>query len=157
VKSDSFKASSQLRMTFRGIGNPATCQGVESKPMPKLSSSPVTDLVGSCSMEIRPIMRALRTAVRANFEQVREFVYHGAICYAPRETPTVFFVFIAPQRGYVRLAFTRGAELPDPAGLLEGTGARMRHVKVRSVADAKRPELVPLIRAAARPGAAGVA
>lgn len=112
--------------------------------------SPVTEFVGSCSSDVRSIVRALRTAARANITRFHEFIYHGAICYAPGESSKVFFLFIAPQRGYVRLTFTHGAELPDPASLLEGTGARMRHVKVRSVAEAKRPELVQLIRVAAR-------
>jgi hypothetical protein len=112
--------------------------------------NPVTEFVGSCSSDVRSIVRALRTAARANITQFHEFIYHGAICYAPGKNSKVFFLFIAPQRGYVRLAFTHGAELPDPASLLEGTGARMRHVKVRSVAEAKRPEFVQLIHAAAR-------
>jgi hypothetical protein len=41
-----------------------------------------------------------------------------------------------------------GAELPDPAGLLEGTGKKLRHAKVRSVEDAERPEIRALIERA---------
>ena len=33
---------------------------------------------------------------------------------------------------WVSVFFTRGAALPDPAGLLEGSGKSMRHVKLRS-------------------------
>ncbi len=33
----------------------------------------------------------------------------------------------------------------DPAGLLSGIGKRHRHVKIRSVADAARPELRELL------------
>ncbi len=51
------------------------------------TSSPVTGLVRSCASDVRPIVRALRTEVRANISQFREFIYHGAICYAPREAP----------------------------------------------------------------------
>lgn len=53
--------------------------------------------------------------------------------------------------GYSRhlsLEFRRGASLPDPAGILEGTGKFLRHVKVRSTADARAPALARLIRAA---------
>ena len=39
----------------------------------------------------------------------------------------------------------RPKQLPDPAGLLEGTGAKMRHVKVRTLADVARPELRALV------------
>jgi hypothetical protein len=41
------------------------------------------------------------------------------------------YAYLAPKRDWVSLGFLRGTDLPDPAGLLEGTGARMRHVEVR--------------------------
>jgi hypothetical protein len=41
-----------------------------------------------------------------------------------------------------------GVELPDPTGLLEGAGQRMRHVKIRTMADLKKPALRKLIQAA---------
>jgi hypothetical protein len=44
----------------------------------------------------------------------------------------------------------RGAALPDPEGLLEGTGKSVRHVKVRTVADVKRPALKKLVVEAAK-------
>ena len=40
---------------------------------------------------------------------------------------------LAPYTQWVSLAFLRGTSLDDPAGLLEGTGRRVRHVKVRSM------------------------
>lgn len=43
------------------------------------------------------------------------------------------------QRSHVNLGFDRGAALPDPAGLLEGTGTSRRPMKRRGLADAKRP------------------
>src|SRR6266436_6463076 len=51
---------------------------------------------------------------------------------------------------HVTFIFLRGAALPDPEGLLEGTGKSVRHVKVRTVADVKKPALKKLIAEAAR-------
>ena len=48
------------------------------------------------------------------------------------------------------LAFLRGAKLPDPQELLEGTGKGVRHVKLRNVADVKRPGVKKLIAEAAK-------
>lgn len=59
---------------------------------------------------------------------------------------------IALQRGYVNLMFARGAELPDPAGLLTGTGKRARHVKLRQPADLAAPALASLLAAAVAAG-----
>jgi hypothetical protein len=60
------------------------------------------------------------------------------------------FVWIAPQQAYVGLGFFYGGELADPHGLLEGTGAKMRHVKIRSADDLKRPGLRALLQAASK-------
>ena len=43
---------------------------------------------------------------------------------------------IIPHKSWVNLQLADGAELPNPDGRIEGTGKRIRHVKVRSVEDA---------------------
>ncbi|TMG25658.1 MAG: DUF1801 domain-containing protein [Chloroflexi bacterium] len=52
---------------------------------------------------------------------------------------------IAPHANHVNLQFADGVDLADPAGLLEGTGKRVRHVKSRTLEDAERPALGELI------------
>jgi hypothetical protein len=58
------------------------------------------------------------------------------------------YAYLMPQRGYVNLGFYRGTSLPDPAGLLEGTGAALRHVKIRTLDEARRQAVRELIVAA---------
>jgi|SRR5687768_12850852 hypothetical protein len=48
----------------------------------------------------------------------------------------------------VKIGIFRGAELPDPAGLMQGAGKVHRHVQLRSAADLERPELERLLAAA---------
>ncbi len=55
---------------------------------------------------------------------------------------------IASHTDHTNLEFYRGVSLRDPAGLLEGTGKNLRHVKVHSVADVKQPPLRALLRQA---------
>lgn len=55
------------------------------------------------------------------------------------------FCYIAAQREYVNLGFYYGAELSDPEGLLEGTGKKLRHIKVRDVDQVTRPALREMI------------
>ena len=63
---------------------------------------------------------------------------------------------IAPHANHVNLQFADGVDLADPAGLLEGTGKRVRHVKSRTLEDAERPALGELIaQAVARRGTPG--
>jgi hypothetical protein len=51
---------------------------------------------------------------------------------------------------HVNVGFFHGALLDDPAGLLEGTGKRMRHVKLRRAQQVNAAALSELIAAAYR-------
>jgi hypothetical protein len=48
---------------------------------------------------------------------------------------------IIPHRAHVNLQLADGVDLPNPNGLIEGTGKRIRHVKVRSAEAAASPAI----------------
>jgi len=59
---------------------------------------------------------------------------------------------LAPYTSWVSLAFMSATSLEDPAGLLEGTGSTVRHIKVRSLeqlAEIREP-VAALLRTASR-------
>ncbi|HTX48269.1 MAG TPA: DUF1801 domain-containing protein [Caulobacteraceae bacterium] len=60
------------------------------------------------------------------------------------------FGYVNAFTAHVNVGFFHGATLDDPAGLLEGTGKRMRHVKVRWGETANDAALAELIAAAYR-------
>jgi hypothetical protein len=60
------------------------------------------------------------------------------------------FGYVNVFKAHVNIGFFLGAELQDPAGLLEGTGKRMRHVKVTPGAALDRRALGALIQSAAK-------
>ena len=43
--------------------------------------------------------------------------------------------FIKAFKAHINFGFWRGVELDDPQQLLEGSGVKMRHVKIRSLED----------------------
>ena len=51
------------------------------------------------------------------------------------------FCHIATYATHVNLGFNRGALLPDPNGVLEGTGKMIRHLTIRNAADLESPVL----------------
>jgi len=51
-------------------------------------------------------------------------------------------------KDYGRLGFMGGAQLADPDQVLEGTGKRLRHVKIKTLKDASHPALKRLVKAA---------
>ena len=56
---------------------------------------------------------------------------------------------IMPLKGAVNLGLARGVDLPDPSGLLAGTGKRARHVKITSSDQVHSLALRALLEAAA--------
>jgi hypothetical protein len=60
------------------------------------------------------------------------------------------FGYVNAFRVHVNVGFFCGAMLDDPAGLLEGTGKRMRHVKLRWAQQVNAITLSELIAAAYR-------
>ena len=67
-------------------------------------------------------------ALRACGGDVRELLHDG---HATACVGDAAFGYVNVFSAHVNVGFFRGAELPDPAGLLEGTGRFMRHVKLR--------------------------
>ena len=59
-------------------------------------------------------------------------------------------VGLVPHAAHVNVQLADGADLPDPSGIVEGTGKRIRHVKCRSAADVTRPQLRSLLEEQAR-------
>lgn len=109
------------------------------------------DLVAGLDPEIARIARDLRTLILKVHPGAVEVVRLGdrAASYGvgPKKMSEAY-VYIIPQERYVNLGCYHGASLADPAGLLEGAGKRLRHVKVRSSKEVTRPALRQLIKAA---------
>jgi hypothetical protein len=61
---------------------------------------------------------------------------------------TDHYAYIGIQSSHVNLGFYHGAVLKDSERLLEGTGKRLRHVKIRSLDEANNPAIVVLLREA---------
>jgi hypothetical protein len=75
-------------------------------------------------------------------DDVRELLHDGHPTACVGEAA---FGYVNAFKAHVNVGFFLGAELADPAALLEGTGKFMRHVKVgpgREVDDAALAELI---------------
>ena len=109
------------------------------------------ELQGETDATLRPVAVRLREVVLQVDPEATEVVRLGdrAATYGlgPRKM-SEGYCYVLPYQRWVNLGFYQGAGLPDPAGLLEGTGARLRHVKVRSVEAAETASIRALIEAA---------
>jgi hypothetical protein len=115
----------------------------------------VARLLAEHPPELQAIEQALRATIRRELPDAVEQVDFGNKLIAfgrSMKMRGLLFAIIA-HRTHVNLQLADGAVLDDPDGLVEGTGKRIRHVKIRTLADASAPAVVGLIRAqlAARP------
>jgi hypothetical protein len=78
---------------------------------------------------------------------VRELIHDGCPVACVEDAP---FGYVDAFKAHVNIGFFHGASLPDPAGLLQGTGKYMRHVKARPGEILDEPSLESLITAAYR-------
>ena len=93
------------------------------------------------------VARAVRTLVKKTAAACEEYVSPWKVPSFDSNGPLCCFVL---GKEHVTLAFLRGAALPDPDKLLEGKAKFVRNVRLRSMADVKRPGVKKLIAEAAR-------
>jgi len=109
----------------------------------------VDRLLATHNPELAAIERALRATIRRECPDAVEGVDFGNKLIAfgrSMQMRGLLFAIIA-HKTWVNLQLADGADLPNPDGVVEGTGKRIRHVKVRSVAEASSPPVVGAIRA----------
>ena len=85
---------------------------------------------------LREIAQTLRGLILQAVPDISESIKWGTPNYAKSGN----VCYLAANNGYINFGFFNGAGLNNPDGLIEGTGAKMRHIKVRRLEDI-RPEV----------------
>ena len=90
---------------------------------------------------VADIARALRLTVLEAFPDAVETFdpADGLLAIGTGRSMRAFSFAIIPHKAHVNLQLADGVDLPNPDGRIEGTGKRVRHVKARSVEDARAP------------------
>jgi len=109
------------------------------------------DFLDEFKPEVRNLALQLRDLVHEIDPEVIEQIDKPAhlLAYGYAKTYTHLMCVIILYTDYVNLGFPRGIDLPDPEGLLEGTGKRARHVKITDTETIDLPEVAALIQASA--------
>ncbi len=119
--------------------------------MSKAQFGTFDDLLEITEESLRPIVTALREIIVEVDPNTCEVVRLGdrAATYGvgPRKMLDGY-AYILPHKRWVNLGFYQGVDLADPEGQLEGTGAKMRHVKIHSLDDANRSAVRVLVMGA---------
>jgi hypothetical protein len=116
-------------------------------PEPKLLS-----YLAAFDPHVATLALGLREIVLEEAPEARESIAQGyalAIGFSFTGKPLKDgFCHIVAYPNYVNLGFNRGAALPDPQGVLTGTGKLIRHMSFRTHDDLDRPYLRRYLQAA---------
>ena len=96
-------------------------------------------------IELRAIARPWFAQMRQCGDDVRELMHDGCPVACVEDAP---FAYVNSFLSHANVGFFCGAMLEDPAGLLEGSGKRMRHVKLATRRALDTEALTGLIDAA---------
>jgi hypothetical protein len=96
----------------------------------------LASFIAKFTPEVGALARSILTAMRARYPTAIELVYDNynalAIGFGPSEktSQAIFSIAIFPR--WVSLFFLQGKQLPDPDGILQGSGNVARHMRLPS-------------------------
>ena len=98
------------------------------------------------------LIRAVRSAVRKRLRTANELVWDNynffVIGYSPTDRSSDSILSIAARANGLGLCFIQGATLPDPKGLLLGSGKQTRFIRLESARQLADPDVEALIATA---------
>jgi hypothetical protein len=101
--------------------------------------------LGAQRDDLRPLVETWFARMRQCGDDVRELMHDGCPTACVGDAA---FGYVNAFRDHVNVGFFFGALLDDPARLLEGTGKRGRHVKLRPGREVNSGALAELVDAA---------
>jgi hypothetical protein len=128
-----------------------TARPAEAKmTKPAVPTRTFRELVAPYPSEVQALAKATRAFMLELLPKVTETIDptgpYIQYSYGPGYQGVVSYITIN-QKG-VKLGVARGTSLPDPKGLLRGTGKGNRHVVINTPSDLRTPGLRQLVRAA---------
>ena len=104
--------------------------------------------LASHTPDVQAAARALETVIRKELPDVvvQYDPGNGLLAFGRSMKMRDLLFALIPHAGWVNLQLAAGALLPNPNGLIDGTGKRIRHIKVRNASAAADPRVREAIR-----------
>ena len=116
------------------------------------ASSQIASFIARFDPANAKLIRACRSAMRKRLPSANELVYDNynffVIGYSASERASDCVVSLAAAANGIGLSFYYGSTLPDPDGILLGSGTQNRFVRLPTAATLAEPAVERLIRAA---------
>lgn len=99
--------------------------------------------------KIQTLAQQLRTYLKAETQPTTELVADSNISvnigYGFTQKAWDCYCAIIVYSKHINISLPSGASLPDPEGILHGTGTRVRHIKIQVFDDIKVPAVTDLL------------
>jgi hypothetical protein len=117
------------------------------------AESELAGFIAKFTPEMQRRIEACRDKMERRFPAAVQLVYDNynflVIGFGPTPRASdAIFSLAAHSRGINLCFLQRGPEIPDPTGVLRGTGKRVRNVALHAAEDLDRPDVVALVGAA---------
>jgi hypothetical protein len=144
-------------MKFRSWGFGVTARKKKKKKKsiltsPESPAAQVAEFIAKFEPRVAALIRSARRALRKRFPAAHELVYDNynflvfGFCSTERPSDCIFSL-CANAKG-IGLSFYYGSTVPDPYGLLQGSGSQNRFIRLESAAKLDDPRVKELIGAA---------
>jgi hypothetical protein len=118
----------------------------------KSAERQVIGFIGKFTLDVAEAAKAARAKLRRLLPGAFELVYDNynalALAFGPSDRTADVILSIALYPRWVSLFFARGAKLPDPSGVLRGSGTLIRHVVLQPLSVLDSAPVRALIKAA---------
>ena len=94
----------------------------------------------------KTLLLELRSIIQTAAPDAEEALKWGQPCYSRNS----LFCYLQRAKQHVTLGFQKGSQMNDPAGVLQGTGKMMRHLKFERSADIDEAQCTALLIEALR-------
>jgi Domain of unknown function (DU1801) len=107
--------------------------------------------------QLRACRRTIRVRIPRGFEMVYDNYNALVFGFSPTDRASDALISVIGYPRYVSLGLLQGASVPDPDGLLHGTGNQVRGLRLAGPGDLDAPAVRALIARALAPAAAAFA
>ena len=136
----------------RPVKKNATKSGAKSERATPDAEKQLQSFIAKFEPKNQALIGAVRKALRKRLPTANELTYDNynffALGYCSTERPADCVVSIAAAANGVGLSFYWGVTLPDPHGILLGSGNQNRFIRLESAKVLERREVLELISAA---------
>lgn len=109
-----------------------------------MKAKTVDEYVKTLDPEQAEIVSTLRKLIRAAAPTATEAFKWAQPVYSENGP----FAYIKAFKSSVNFGFWRGVDIPDPLSILEGSGDKMRHVKLTGAKDIRKKAFQDMVRVA---------